>query len=242
MSGSNARNPKRQLLLSIHDVMPGTLDDVERISSELASLGYGTVTLLVVPGSGWATDSLLRLRALTDSGAELAGHGWRHVVDDIRGLRHRVHSLLISRDVAEHLALSRTQIRSLVRQCYDWFSSNHLPEPLLYVPPAWAMGQIDKQDLEQLPFRQYETLAGVYDSGTGTFRRTAMVGFEADTAIRALSCRIWNRLTLRAAGTSKPIRVAIHPSDPGLLLGDDLRDFLGRGGQALSYRDIEFRK
>jgi hypothetical protein len=104
------------------------------------------------------------------------------------------------------------------------------------------MGQIDKQDLEQLPFRQYETLAGVYDSGTGAFRRTAMVGFEADTAFRALSCRIWNRLNLRAAGTSKPIRVAIHPSDLDLLLGDDLHDFLECGGQALSYRDIEFRK
>jgi uncharacterized protein len=242
LQNSDAGNSKRQLLLSIHDVMPDTLDDVEHIVSELGDLGYGTVTLLVVPGSGWTADSLQRLAALSQGGAELAGHGWRHIVDDIRGLWHRVHSLLISRNVAEHLALSRSQIRSLVQQCYDWFAANDLPEPQLYVPPAWAMGRIDRSDLDQLPFNQYETLAGIYDAGARSFRRTAMVGFEADTAFRALSCRFWNRLNLRAAGTSKPIRVAIHPRDLHLLLADDLRGFLEQGGQALSYRGIEFGK
>jgi predicted deacetylase len=242
LHSSGVGNSKRQLLLSIHDVMPDTLDDVEHIVSELAEFGYDTVTLLVVPGGGWTADSLQRLEALSRSGAELAGHGWRHVVDDIRGLWHRVHSRLISRNVAEHLALSRSQIRSLVQQCYDWFAANDLPEPHLYVPPAWAMGSIDRHDLDQLPFSQYETLAGIYDSGARSFRRTAMVGFEADTAFRALSCRVWNRLNLRGAGTSKPIRVAIHPRDLHLLLADDLRGFLGQGGQALSYRGIEFRK
>lgn len=242
MDKSDADRTKRQLLLSIHDVTPDTLGDVEHIVSELADLGYGTVTLLVVPGSGWTADSLQRLAALSQGGAELAGHGWRHIVDDIRGLWHRVHSLLISRNVAEHLALSRSQIRSLVQQCYDWFAANDLPEPQLYVPPAWAMGRIDRSDLDQLPFNQYETLAGIYDAGARSFRRTAMVGFEADTAFRALSCRFWNRLNLRAAGTSKPIRVAIHPRDLHLLLADDLRGFLEQGGQALSYRGIEFGK
>jgi predicted deacetylase len=228
------------LLLSIHDVMPGTLDDVENLLAEIARDGFGTVTLLVVPGSDWATDTLRRLRVLTESGAELAGHGWRHVVDDIRGLRHRLHSALISRNVAEHLALPRSQILALVRRCHAWFAENDLPEPVLYVPPAWAMGRIGRDDLDRLPFPRYETLTGVYSAGAGAFRRTAMVGFEADTAFRALSCRIWNRCNLLAAGESKPVRVAIHPRDLKLLLADDLRHVLGRGGQALSYRDIDF--
>lgn len=242
MHKTEADSSTRQLLLSIHDVMPDTLDDVEHIVSELGDLGFSTMTLLVVPGSGWTADSLQRLKALRGNGAEFAGHGWRHVAHDIRGLWHRVHGLLISRNVAEHLALSPSQIRSLIQKCYDWFAANDLPEPRLYVPPAWAMGRIDRHDLDQLPFRQYETLAGIYDSGAARFRRTAMVGFEADTAFRALSCRFWNRLNLRAAGTSKPIRVAIHPRDLHLLLADDLHGFLERGGQALSYRGIEFQK
>jgi predicted deacetylase len=242
MHSTDTGQPRRQLLLSIHDVTPDTLDDVEHILCELSELGYRKVMLLVVPGSGWTPASLTRLRALSGYGAEFAGHGWRHVVEEIRGLRHRMHSLLISRNVAEHLALSRPQIRSLVQRCYDWFAANDVPEPVLYVPPAWAMGRIRNDDLDGLPFSQYETLAGIYDSVTGTFRRTAMVGFEADTAFRALSCRVWNWWNLQAAGTSKPVRVAIHPGDLGLLLAEDLRRFLEHGGRALSYRDIDFHK
>lgn len=240
MPRTDSDNSQRKLLLSVHDVMPGTLDDVEYLLSELAHSGFETVTLLVVPGSGWAKDTLRRLRRTTETGAELAGHGWRHVVDDIRGLRHRLHSVLISRNVAEHLALSRSQIQALVQRCHAWFAENDLPEPVLYVPPAWAMGRIGREDLDRLPFPLYETLAGVYSPGANTFRRTAMIGFEADTAFRALSCRIWNRWNLLTAGTSNPLRVAIHPRDPRLLLADDLRRFLGQGGLALSYRDIEF--
>lgn len=240
MPGRDTSSPPRQLLLSIHDVMPATLGHVEHIVSELANRGFRTVTLLVVPGSGWTPDSLQRLRTLTGSGAELAGHGWRHTVDDIRGLQHRLHSLLISRNVAEHLALTRSGIRTLVTRCFAWFAANDLPEPSLYVPPAWAMGSIGKDDLDRLPFCQYETLAGIYSSKARAFRRTAMTGFEADTAFRAVSCRLWNFLNARAAGTSRPIRVAIHPRDLELLLAADLRRFLDRGGRALSYRDIDF--
>ena len=146
--------------------MPDTLGSVEHIVSELANRGLCTVTLLVVPGSGWTPDSLRQLRKLAESGAEFAGHGWQHVVDDIRGLRHRAHSLLISRDVAEHLALSRSQIRSLITRCFEWFAANDLPQPALYVPPAWAMGPIGKDDLDRLPFGRYETLAGIYRSAS----------------------------------------------------------------------------
>ena len=131
---------------------------------------------------------------------------------------------------------------SLDKPADDSFVGDDLPEPERYVRPAWTISRIDLRDLDKLPFRQYETLVGIYDSGARSFRRTAMVGFEADTAFRALSCRIWNRLNLWVAGTSKPVRVAIHPRDLQLLLADDLRAFLGQGGQALSYRGIEFQR
>ena len=102
------------------------------------------------------------------------------------------------------------------------------------------MGPIGKDDLDRLPFGRYETLAGIYRSASRTFRHMPMTGFEADTAFRALSCRAWNFINLRAAGTSRPIRVAIHPRDLELLLAADLRRFLDGGGRALSYRDIDY--
>ena len=192
----------------------------------------------MVPDTGWTVESLQRLRLLTGRGAQLAGHGWRHKAAQIRGLRHHVHSLLISRDVAEHLALSRSGAIELMAGCYRWFEENDLPMPQLYVPPAWAMGRVSRKDLEQLPFRQFETLTGVYDTREAIFTRTPMVGFEADTPMRAFFCRAWNRLNLMVAGSSKPIRVAIHPQDLELRLGGDLRQFISGGGAALAYSDM----
>lgn len=228
----------RQLLLSVHDVMPRRLGRVEEIVAELQRSRLIPVTLLVVPDTGWDAPSLDRLRALVTAGAVLAGHGWRHVAGNIRGLGHRLHSLLISRDVAEHLALDRDGIVSLIARCHAWFRERALPPPELYVPPAWAMGDARRDDLAALPFRYYETMGGILDAASGSFRRTAMVGFEADTAFRAVCCRAWNAANLAAAGERRPLRVAIHPGDFELRLAADLRRLLDEGGRALTYGDV----
>ena len=230
--------PVRPLLLSIHDVMPATLEQTHSIMARLKSFGYRRVTLLVVPGSGWQDDTLDSLRTLVEDGAELAGHGWVHRVDRIRGIRHRVHSALLSRNVAEHLALDVPGRVALMQRCFDWFAEQALPTPALYVPPAWAMGPMPKRELGRLPFRQHETLGGVYDVKTMRFRRLAMVGFEADTAFRAASCRLWNWLNDKSAGRSRPLRIAIHPHDFELSLGRDLNALLAAGGKASSYHDL----
>ena len=227
--------PPRPALFSIHDVMPSTLDATERIAAQLADAGVERLTLLVVPDTGWDTATLARLRSLTNRGAALAGHGWRHRIAGIRNLRHRLHSLLISRDVAEHLALDRQGCLALMRDCFAWFGAHELPSPSLYVPPAWAMGDVRESDFDELPYRQYETLSGIYDSATGRWSRTPMIGFEADTPLRALACRTWNRFNL-AVG-SGPVRFSVHPSDPELLLGDDYRRLLRLDWEDRYYHD-----
>ena len=227
MSGSPA-------LFSIHDVMPSTLPATESIARRLNDAGIRKITLLVVPDTGWDSATLARLHALNERGAELAGHGWRHRIERIRDLRHWLHSVLISRDVAEHLALDRQGVVKLMQDCWDWFGEAGLPPPSLYVPPAWAMGRARRADLDALPYDAYETLYGVYDSRSRQFRRTPMVGFEADTPFRAAACRVWNRINLRS---SKPLRFSIHPGDPDLLLGEDLESLIHRPWTDLYYAE-----
>lgn len=225
-----------KLLVSIHDVMPSTLDRVERILGRLQSAGLSPVTLLVVPGTGWQADHLDRLRAMNDAGAELAGHGWRHEVRHVRGIAHRLHSALISRRAGEHLALSTRAILRLMLENHRWFARHGLAEPGLYVPPAWAMGPVPRRLLDRLPFDQYETLAGVYDARSRRFHRLPMVGFEADTTFRAISVRAFNRLNrawARASGI--PLRLGIHPDDFELKLADDLEAMLRTGGEPVRY-------
>lgn len=215
--------PALAAVVSVHDVMPATLDEVATILSLTERHAIGPVTLLVVPGLDWTAEQLATLRRWQDAGHELAGHGWRHRAETIRGLSHRLHSLVLSRDAAEHLALDSGAIAVLVRRCFGWFWEAGLDAPRLYVPPAWAMGAIARPALEALPFRYVEVLSGVLDTRARRLERMPLVGFEADTAWRAHALRRWNRINLAyARRRGVPLRVAIHPHDLGLRLAEDV--------------------
>lgn len=225
-----------KLLVSIHDVMPATLDRVERILERLVEAELTPVTLLVVPGSGWDSGALGRIRSMLTRGARLAGHGWTHNAPAIRGLKHRLHSALISRNAAEHLSLSRDEILELMQRNYRWFTEHELAAPRLYVPPAWAMGPISRAELDRLPFDRYETLAGIYDTVDGRFHRLPMAGFEADTAFRCWTVAGSNRFNRAIARTlGRPLRLGIHPDDFELRLADDLCRMLDAGGEVVDY-------
>ena len=215
-----AREIKR--LVSVHDVMPETLGKVVDIVRTLEEGGHGPATLLVVPGRAWQAAHLDTLRRFVAAGHTLAGHGWRHQIRGYRSLSHRLHGLLISRNVAEHLEHDAAGIRALIRDCRSWFDEHKLPAPELYVPPAWAMGRIHKQQLHGLGFRYFEYLSGIYDAKSGDMRRIPLQGFEADTRFRAAFLRLSNSVNRTLAQRSGMLRVAIHPSDPDLFLADDL--------------------
>jgi hypothetical protein len=228
-----------KLLVSIHDVMPATLDRVERIFDRLAAADLLPIMLLVVPGTGWNESTLGRLRVLLDRGGEVAGHGWCHEARSIRGIKHRLHSALISRNAAEHLALSPPEILRLMRANHRWFAEHDLPSPELYVPPAWAMGAVPRQRLAELPFRRYETLAGVREMSAGRFYRLPMAGFEADTTFRAVTVGAFNAVNrLAARATGRPLRLGVHPDDFELKLSGDLAGMIEAGGQAIGYNAL----
>jgi predicted deacetylase len=203
--------------------MPTTLDAVDSILAELEAGGIAPVTLLVVPGADWHPAGVDRLRQFQARGHELAGHGWRHQVERISGLVHRLHAALISRNVAEHLALDAAGIEDLLARCHAWFIAHDLGAPTLYCPPAWALGNIDRARLARLPFSRYELFAGVLCARTGRRRSIPLLGYEADTRARAPMIRLWNRLNRRLAERAGWIRIGIHPHDLGLRLATDLR-------------------
>ena len=102
-------------LISIHDVMPSTLNRVSRLTQDLTHLQSCNITMLVVPGHQWSREQLDVLREFEQQGYILCGHGWHHSSKKIRGVYHRLHSLLVSRHAAEHLALDEKEITAADR-------------------------------------------------------------------------------------------------------------------------------
>lgn len=210
-------------LVSLHDVMPETREAVTGLLARMAGIAPERIVLLVVPGRDWGREDLDWLHDLQARGYRLAGHGWHHRCGPPRTFYHRLHSLLLSRDVAEHLSLDAAGIQQLIRDNRAWFVEQGLEPPALYVPPAWALGAIGREELRALPFRYYETLTGLYDARADRFLRLPLIGFEADTAGRAAVLRLCNRLNLfLARRLGRPVRLGVHPHDRDYRLAGDL--------------------
>jgi predicted deacetylase len=228
----------RRAFVTLHDVAPHTLDDCRETLAVLRRRGVDPVTLLVVPGTGWTESGLDTLRFLAEE-HPLAGHGWSHRAPPPATVYHRLHGALISRDEGEHLSRGRVELRGLVERCAHWFEEVGLGAPDFYVPPAWAMGRLRKDDLAELPFRWYETLTGVRDADVGAFRLLPLVGYMADTPGRAWSLRVLNALNRAAAAVlRRPLRVSIHPPDLRLRIGRDLLRFLERDWDFVTVEEV----
>lgn len=225
-------------IVTIHDVMPQTLDGVCALAELIPPSQRQKVPLLVVPGVPWSDSQIDRVRQLHDSGFSLAGHGWQHHTENIRGIYHRLHSLLGSRTVAEHLSSSKEELYGMLRRNYEWFAHHQFAAPDFYVPPAWAMGKLSRKDLQVLPFRYYEDSQGIFDSDRNRYRHLWLTGFEADTAAREYFLRLWNPLNAWGASASRPVRVSLHPYDLDFRLGSQLRQYINKITYWCSVREV----
>jgi peptidoglycan/xylan/chitin deacetylase (PgdA/CDA1 family) len=228
-------------LLSIHDVMPETLEQTQSILQRVAAHGWRPPALLVVPGRSWSPGQFARVRQWQRDGCELLAHGWLHETRP-RSPWHRVHAALLSRNVAEHLALDSTGIKALMRRSRNWFCEAGLNTPTAYVPPAWALG-MDSGHLSDQPYDCVETLAGVHLRGTDghwQFRRLPVAGFEADTRLRASFLTAVNGILCHhGRRQGLPVRIGIHPRDPELLLAESLDQLLRQDWTAIRYADLQ---
>ncbi|NBB80203.1 MAG: DUF2334 domain-containing protein [Verrucomicrobia bacterium] len=228
-------------LVSIHDLMPETMDRVEAILDWLEQRSVPPATLLVVPGKPWTSNGLSRLRELAEAGHELAAHGWQHRTQP-RRFWHRLHATFVSHNVAEHLNLDSAEITELMLRSFAWFPENGLPSPRLYVPPAWALGNISAKHLAQLPYHNIETTFGILQrnqEGIYQMQRLPLSGYEADTDIRAAFLRKWNTCQARSAKmTNRPLRISIHPDDPGLPLRNQMQAQILMIDKFVSYESL----
>lgn len=225
-------------LVSIHDVAPHNLETVGNLITRLPAPCRDKLVLLVIPGHNWQPHQVEQLQRWQSDGITLAGHGWHHNCQHLRGWYHRLHSQLISRNAAEHLSLKKNQILELLSRNRQWFINNNLEAPDLYVPPAWAMGAVSGKELQASPFRYFETTRGIFDARYQRWKTLPLAGFEADTRLRALTLGLWNRLNTAVASTTHPLRISIHPGDAGLYLREEMWAMLEEVEEGCGYGEV----
>lgn len=219
--------PEFECLLSIHDVMPETFWNVSMILDRYFEIPEFAPDLLIVPGCHWECKHIDQILKWAERGCNLVAHGWNHRIERYGGLFHRLHSVLISRQVAEHLQFKSHEIRSLMQDSFAWFSKTGLPEPVYYVPPAWALGSIRPEDLKTTPYSKVEVMRGFIDTQNAKLVPAPVLGYEADTAFRAWFLKIWNQQAINTANRHHQLlRVSIHPYDFEYLLKSDLEALL----------------
>jgi hypothetical protein len=228
----------KKAIVSVHDVMPETLDQIKRINEFLTKKKVSEITLLIVPGKDWSKDQINQLKKFQKSGFSLAGHGWRHITKRQNSFFHKIHSRLISRNEAEHLSLSNRETIEIIKKSYEWFKKNGLEPPKLYVPPAWATGSVSKLDLKKLPYRFYEFHTGIFDSYKSKFYFSPVTGYMADTPARKKFIKIFNKFNISFSFIN-PVRIGIHPNDLNLPLVKDLEKDISEFNVFLSYSDLK---
>ena len=133
--------------ISIHDVTPNNLDDIENIIRDLKNKFHiQKICLLVIPGLNWNKKQIQRLKSWQNDNIVIAAHGWTHRAASNKTFYHRIHSLVMSSNCAEHLSKDRKTVLSIIKNSYEWFKTNKLGNIKLYVPPAWALGTIKTSD------------------------------------------------------------------------------------------------
>ena len=222
---ADARRTRR--LLEVHDVCPEHFAHVSALMAR-DTLHAARAVLAVIPNSArmWQRDQIRVLQGWQRDGHTLALHGYTHAAPRLRSPFHRLHQATFSRLAAENLGLTTDAVLERTARGIRWFEDQDFGTPLLYVPPAWTLGPVTAADLRPLGIAFVECLHGFVTLETGGFSVWPLVGFEADTIVRAVALTAWNAVARPIGDAMRRYRIVVHPRDGDLRLHRALDRYL----------------
>lgn len=214
------------MLVSIHDIAPGTAAQTARWLEALDARGI-PATLLLVPGP-WRGPSLVSDPRLAedmldaqDRGHELSLHGFYHVATHGSGpLWRRGVAQLMARGAAEFATLSEGEARARIKAGLEELADVGI-DPVGFHPPGWIASPEAVNALRRSGLRYYSTQFGVY-SFAGPVGATAELRLKAFALSHRpggvgeqLGVRLMTEGARRFARDGRAFRIALHPDDLG---------------------------
>jgi len=208
----------RALVVSLHDVHPGSRERIATQRKALSAWGVPRRSLLVVPEfhhgppadePGHAT----WLRECRDQGDEIVLHGYFH---DRKGQGESLRNLFWTRFYtnreAEFLDLPPNEARARIERGHNRLVAAGLA-PSGFIAPAWLMAPGLPALLAEMGFGYTNTLGTFLDLARNRTIATQSLCWSTRSAWRRTVSLGWNRLLFRRLRGKSLLRVSLHPDD-----------------------------
>ena len=208
------------LVVSIHDVSPGTREAAEVMRRDLMDWGVGRVSLLVTPNHhhrGHFLDDAGFCRWVDGrvaAGDEVVLHGYFHLREP-RGGESLVGRMVTESytagegeffDLEEEAAFERvTKGRDEFRRA-GW-------EPARFIAPAWLLGPGGTAAVRRAGFQYTTRLRTVDDLASDCRYGSQSLVYSVRAGWRRAVSLVWNSTLLRSLGDLPLVRIGLHPPD-----------------------------
>ena len=210
---------QRQLIISFHDLHPGSWETCRRFIERSSKLGARNMTLLVIPQyhgqPPFTEDSAFTewLKQLPQDTFDLCLHGYYHQAKPVRGNWYqRLMGNVYTTGEGEFFQLSKEEANEKLEKGLALFNEHGLPI-YGFTAPAWLVSKGAKSAIKNFGF-QYNTLwKGVELPTINTFLKAPTLVYSSRNAWRRFVSKIWVSLFHRINKHTHILRLSVHPID-----------------------------
>lgn len=247
-----ARVPR--LIVSLHDVHPGSFCAVKRQREDLASWGVSVVSHLVVPeyhhqGSSFELSEFREwVSSCQSAGDELVLHGYYHDrVGQKEALKDLFWTRLYTNQEAEFFALSTEEAKDRWEKGIQGFESCGW-KTKGFIAPAWLLNPTLMDPLREKRFDYTVLYSGIQDlreAATVPFIPLRTLCWSTRAWWRRQSSLIWNGILYQILlGKGLDLRMSLHPGDVEYPLVWNqimmmIRQLIRSGYQPVSYQKYQ---
>lgn len=247
---SGKADSERRLVVSFHDLHPGSRAACTRFLEGLAGLGITRVSLLVVPrwhgGAPFTEDAEFTawLRGLAAAGHDICLHGFFHRVEAVTGNAvNRIVGRHYTAGEGEYYQIDRATARDRIDRGLRILAAEAELPVIGFTPPAWLLSADGRAELIAAGLH-YTTTFGTVDLLQLDRRlRAPTIVYSCRAAWRRGISRVWVRFWAWVNAGAPILRIAAHPCDfdhPSIeaSLWARVRAALADGRTPATYRDL----
>lgn len=240
----------RQLVVSFHDLHPGSRSACDRFLAGLRKLGVQRTSVLVVPrwhGAAPFTedaDFVRWLRGLAGDGHDICLHGFFHRVETVTG--HAVNRFVGRHYTAgegEYYQIDGPTARDRIRRGLHILCEEAGVPVVGFTPPAWLLSDEGRSELVAAGLHYTTTFHTVDLLQVDRRLRAPTIVYSCRATWRRCVSRIWVRFWAWANASAPILRIAVHPCDfdhPAIEASFwvRVRAALASGRTPVTYRDL----